>query len=178
MEHRMKSNPDKNLLAIFSASLAVALGLASGALFAGPGTQTEDDAYVGKKRQVEGATTPVAGAPKKPGANPSPSTARSAEGPTATTKTPVPGVTTPMASLPAPKPGSGVSPNAAAVAKKTNARAGGDDDLKDLEVERHKLTNQDGSGPTGPLLRPGTGPAPNTGRSASPTPVPGQPLPK
>jgi hypothetical protein len=178
MESRMKKNPERNLFSLFPATLAVALSLTSGALFSGPGTQTEDDVYVGKKRQVEGVTTPATGKPAKPGAATTPNTARSAVAPTATTKTPLSGGTAPVASLPAPKPGSGVSPNTAALVKKTNARAGGDDDLKDLEVERRKLTIQGGSGPTGPLLRPGTGPAPNTGRSASPTPTPGQPLPK
>jgi hypothetical protein len=161
--------------ATLSALTLATLSLLSSAALAGPGTQTEDDVYVGKKRQVEGVTTPVTGTPIKPGAGTSPNTARSAAPPVGTNKTPVPGAATPLTSLPPPKPGAGVSPNTAAAAKKTTARAGGDDDLDDLEVERRKMQNVTTPSTTGPLPRPGTG-APNTGRVA--TPMPGLPVPK
>lgn len=100
----------------------------------GPGTQTEDDVYVGSKRTVQGVNSPTTGTP-------------------------------------APRPGAGTSPNTGAVAKK-NARAGGDDDLDELEVER-RTVQRDNSPLTGkPQPRPGAGTSPNTGRAASPAGLP------
>lgn len=44
----------------------------------GPGTQTEDDVYVGVKRQVQGVTSPLTATPQiRPGAGTSPNTGRS-----------------------------------------------------------------------------------------------------
>jgi hypothetical protein len=111
------------------AGLALALGLLGSASFAGPGTQTEDDIYVGKKRQVQGVNTPGTSAPLL-------------------------------------RPGAGVSPNTAAAAKKKTARAGGDDDLDDLEVERRKVQGVNMPGTGAPQIRPGAGTSPNTARGA------------
>jgi hypothetical protein len=171
----MTSNRTQRVSILCSLTLA-ALSLLSSAATAGPGTQTEDDVYVGKKRQVEGVTTPASTSPKPPaGAGTSPNTARSAAPTTTPTKMPVPVVATPLASLPPPKPGAGVSPNTASSARKTTAHAGGDDDLDDLDVERRKVQGVNTPGTTAPLLRPGAGTSPNTGRSA--TPMPGLPVP-
>ena len=118
----------------FCLSFGLALSLLSGAALAGPGTQTEDDVYVGKKRQVQGVTTPGTATPQR-------------------------------------RPGAGVSPNTGSTAAKKTARAGGDDDLEDLEVERRKVQGVTKPGSTAPLLRPGAGTSPNTGRSAAPAPA-------
>lgn len=88
----------------------------------GPGTQTEDDVYVGVKRQVQGVNTP--------------------------------GSTLQI------KPNAGTSPNTAG---KKNARAGGDDDLDDLEVERRKVEGITLPSMGAPQPRPGAGTSPNTG---------------
>jgi hypothetical protein len=167
----MKLNRTRRLSILCSLTLGGTLSLLSGALMAGPGTQTEDDIYVGKKRQVQGVTTPASTSPKPTaGAGTSPNTARSAAPPIAGSKTPVPGVATPRASLPPPKPGAGTSPNTAAASKKTTARAGGDNDLDDLDGERRKVQGVNTPGTAAPLLRPGAGTSPNTGRSATPMP--------
>lgn len=90
----------------------------------GPGTQTEDDVYVGVKRQVQGVNTP--------------------------------GATLQI------KPGAGTSPNTTG---KQNARAGGDDDLDDLEVERRKVEGVNLPNMGTPQPKPGAGTSPNTGRN-------------
>ena len=115
-------------------ALSLALSLFGGVSLAGPGTQTEDDVYVGKKRQVQGVTAPGTATPQR-------------------------------------RPGAGVSPNTGSTAAKKTARAGGDDDLEDLEVERRKVQGVTKPGSTAPLLRPGAGTSPNTGRSAAPAPA-------
>ena len=127
-----------------AAGLALVIALCSAAAWAGPGTQTEDDVYVGKKRQAQGAAA-------------APSALR-----------PVQGVTTPGTAAPQPRPGAGVSPNTGAAAGKKKALSGGDDDLEDLEVERRKVQGVNTPGTTTPLPRPSAGTSPNTGRSAAP----------
>ena len=168
----MKTHPDHSPLTSAALALGLALGLASAGALAGPGTQTEDDVYVGKKRQVQGVTSPTAATPKPllPGGT-APNTGLSSAPVSATpTKTPMPGVTTPGTAAPQPRPGAGVSPNTAASAKKKTALTGGDDDLDDLEVERRKVQGVNTPGTTNPQLRPGAGTSPNTGRSAGPLP--------
>ena len=101
----------------------------------GPGTQTEDDVYVGVKRQVQGVNGPLTATPQV-------------------------------------RPGAGTSPNIGASIGKKNARAGGDDDLDDLEVERRKVQGVNSPITSGPQIRPGAGTSPNTGRgAAAPGPV-------
>jgi hypothetical protein len=157
--------------------LALALCFLSSASFAGPGTQTEDDIYVGKKRPVQGVNTPSTALPAKPpqGAGTSPNTGRSAASTSATVQpmNQVRGVNTPGTSTPLLRPGAGTSPNTAAAvaAKKNTARAGGDDDLDDLEVERRKVQGVNTPGTGTPQIRPGAGTSPNTARTA-PGPMP------
>lgn len=90
------------------------------------------------------------------------------------TKRTVQGVNTPTTSdRPPVKAGAGVSPNNGG----GTARAGGDDDLDDLEVERRTVQGVDRPTTKGPVLKPG-GTSPNTGRTSptAPTPMPsGQP---
>jgi hypothetical protein len=173
LENTMKTHPRPGSLPLKSLTLALALPLLCGAASAGPGTQTEDDIYVGKKRQVEGVTTPASTSPSpKSGAGTSPNTARSAA-PSATAVPPknqVQGVNTPGTTTPQLRPGAGASPNTAALAARKNARAGGDDDLDELEVERRKVQGVNMPGTGAPLLRPGAGTSPNTGRSTEPAP--------
>lgn len=149
------------------ASLALLLCCSGGAAIAGPGTQTEDDVYVGKKRQAQSAATAPA----------------LLDG----TRRPVQGATTPGTATPQPRAGAGTSPHTGAAAANKKARAGGaDDDLEDLEVERRKVQGVNSPGTTTPLLRPGAGTSPNTGRTAAPgpalgpaprpAPLPGKPL--
>lgn len=106
-----------------------------------PGTQNEDDLYVGIKRSAGDNRTPVQGAkPLTP------------QGPLA-----APGV--------APRPGAGTSPNTG-----RKARSGGDDELDELEVERRKAQNLPQVGTGAPQPRPGAGTSPNTGSTARPGP--------
>ena len=61
--------PSLRRAAIPSLAIGLALGFFGSASLAGPGTQTEDDVYVGKKRQVQGVTTPGTATPqRRPGA--------------------------------------------------------------------------------------------------------------
>jgi hypothetical protein len=100
------------------AGLALVLCGLGSASVAGPGTQTEDDVYVGNKRQVQGVNTPGTALPVKPaqgGAGTSPNTGRSAA-PRAATVQPmntVRGVNTPGTTTPLLRPGAGTSPNTA-----------------------------------------------------------------
>lgn len=106
-----------------------------------PGTQNEDDLYVGIKRSAGDNRTPVQGAkPLTP------------QGPLA-----APGA--------APRPGAGTSPNTG-----RKARSGGDDELDELEVERRKAQNLPQIGTGAPQPRPGAGTSPNTGSTARPGP--------
>jgi len=153
------------------AGLALALWFLGSASFAGPGTQTEDDIYVGKKRQVQGVNTPGTTLPTKPAqgrGGTSPNTGRSAAPLSATVQpmNQVRGVNTPGTSTPLLRPGAGTSPNTAAAAAKNTARAGGDDDLDDLEVERRKVQGVNTPGTGAPQIRPGAGTSPNTARGA------------
>ena len=171
-------------LPIAGLALGLALSFFGGASLAGPGTQTEDDVYVGNKRQAEGVNTPMATTPKppRPGAGTSPNTARSNASvssevrPTVRTLLPMP--PREPAAAPQPRPGAGVSPNTGAAAAKKTARAGGDDDLDDLEGERRKVQGVTAPGTATPQRRPGAGTSPNPGRSAGPVPavLPGKPL--
>jgi hypothetical protein len=104
----------------------------------GTGTQTEDDAYVGVKRSVQGVDKPVT-----------------------TGKPPV-------------KAGAGVSPNNGGGG---TARAGGTDDLDDLEVERRTVQGVERPLNGKPLPKPNAGTSPNTGRTSAtaPTPTPTPP---
>jgi hypothetical protein len=174
--------PAENLMTILHthnplsmAGLALALCFLNSASFAGPGTQTEDDIYVGKKRPVQGVNTPSTALPAKPpqGAGTSPNTGRSAASTSATVQpmNQVRGVNTPGTSTPLLRPGAGVSPNTAAAAKKNTAQTSGDDDLDDLEVERRKVQGVNTPGTGTPQIRPGAGTSPNTARTA-PGPMP------
>jgi hypothetical protein len=110
----------------------------AGTRAASPGTQTEDDVYVGIKRT----------APRQ-----------------------VQGVTPPGSGTPAPRPGAGTSPNTGVIAKK-NARAGGDDELDELEIERRTVQRDNSPLAGKPQPRPGAGTSPNTGRTAAPAGLP------
>ena len=172
----------------FIAGIGLALALVGNAAFAGPGTQTEDDVYVGNKRQAQRSTT-AAGA----GATtPAPAGATTTRAPKAllpaTVNTgnvpggsavarPVQGATTPGTATPQPRPTAGVSPNTGALASRKTARAGGDDDLDDLEVERRQVQGVTTPRTAAPQIRPGAGTSPHTGRSATPMPgvLPGKP---
>lgn len=169
--------------------IGLALILASGATLAGPGTQTEDDIYVGNKRQAQrsttatgtGATThaPAKGAkttaPKTllPGSVNSPSQVLGSS----TVARPVQGATPPGSATPQPRPAAGVSPNTGALASKKAAISSGDEDLEDLEVERRQVQGVTTPTTGAPRIRPGAGTSPNTGRSATPAPsvLPGKP---
>ena len=71
--------PSLRRAAIPSLAIGLALGFFGSASLAGPGTQTEDDVYVGKKRQVQGVTTPGTATPqRRPSAGTTPNTGRSA----------------------------------------------------------------------------------------------------
>ena len=110
----MKSNPDQRSRRLNPCTLALALAVLSGAASAGLGTQTEDDVYVGKKRQVEGVTTPLGTSPNpKTGARTSPNTARSTAPPGAAVvpKNQVQGVNMPGTGAALLRPGAGTSPN-------------------------------------------------------------------
>ena len=96
----------------------------------GPGTQTEDDIYVGvkstTKRQVQGVNTPDT-LQIKPSATTSPNTGNT-------------------------------------------HRAGGDEDLEELEVERRKVQGVNMPGMGAPQIKPGAGTSPNTARSSNSKP--------
>lgn len=172
------------------ACIGVALAMTAGAAFAGPGTQTEDDVYVGNKRQAQrsttaagtGATTP---APTKAttSATPKallPGTVAAPKPPigVGAVARPVQGATPPGTAAPQPRPTAGVSPNTGAlVTKKTTLSGGTDDDLEDLEVERRTVQGVKTPTTTAPQIRPGAGTSPHTGRSAAPVPgvLPGKP---
>ena len=92
----------------------------------GPGTQTEDDVYVGVKRterQVQGVNTPLKGTPAvPPKAGASPNTGAVAKKNARSggdddlddlevERRKVQGVTTPNTGTPQPRPGAGTSPN-------------------------------------------------------------------
>ncbi len=98
----------------------------------GPGTQTEDDIYVGTKRTVQGVNTPT------------------------------------TSGRPPVKSGAGVSPNTGG----GTARAGGDDDLDDLEVERRTVQGVERPITGKPLPKPNAGTSPNTGRTSGSAPAP------
>ncbi len=170
-------------------SLGLALTLTGHAAFAGPGTQTEDDIYVGNKRQAQrsttaagtSATTPV---PARASTSTTPKTllpgTANATGHVlggSTVARPVQGATSPGSTAPQPRPTAGVSPNTGALASKKTALSGGDDDLDDLEVERRQVQGVTTPRTTAPQIRPGAGTSPNTGRSATPAPavLPGKP---
>jgi hypothetical protein len=114
----------------------------------GPGTQTEDDAYVGKKIQTNSSNTlSTTKPPPSAGVKP--------------LQMPMQGVAAAVKPKLLPRPGAGVSPNTGAVAKKQlNAQTGGDDLEHDLEVERRTVD------PTNTL---GTNQL-NTGLKKPPTP--------
>lgn len=89
----------------------------------GPGTQTEDDIYVGTKRQVQGVNTPGTTLQVRPSAGTSPNTGVAAAKKTARSggdddlddleveRRKVQGVNTPGTAAPLPRPGAGTSPN-------------------------------------------------------------------
>ena len=90
----------------------------------GPGTQTEDDIYVGTKRQVQGVNTPGTTTPQvRPSAGTSPNTGASTGKKTARTggdddlddleveRRKVQGVNMPTTGAPQVRPGAGTSPN-------------------------------------------------------------------
>jgi hypothetical protein len=89
----------------------------------GPGTQTEDDVYVGTKRQVQGVNTPGTTPQVRPSAGTSPNTGAAAARKTARSggdndlddleveRRKVQGVNTPGTVKPLPRPGAGTSPN-------------------------------------------------------------------
>ena len=176
----MSVRSQNRLPAVAIAARALTLCFISSAALAGPGTQTEDDLYVGKKRQVQGVTAPTTTGVKPPlGAGTSPNTARSAAPrPAGQTTTPMVGTTQPGTATPQLRPGAGTSPNTATLKAKTTARAGGDEDLEELEVERRKVQGVNAPSTTQLPPRAGPGTSPNTGRSAAPLPagLPGKPL--
>lgn len=113
----------------------------------GPGTQTEDDLYVGKQRSATSPANPggagvLLGAPRA-GAGTSPNVQRGASA-----TPPVPG--TPGAKP--PRPGSTI--------------AGGDDFNEELEIERRTVEGAGRPNLSGatPAPRPGAGTSPNTQR--------------
>lgn len=89
----------------------------------GPGTQTEDDVYVGTKRQVQGVNTPGTTLQVRPNAGTSPNTGAAAGKKTGLSggdedledleveRRKVQGVNTPGTVKPLPRPGAGTSPN-------------------------------------------------------------------
>ncbi len=136
-------------------ALALALACVSGAAIGGPGTQTEDDIYVGKKRQARNAAETTV----QPGV-------------AGVAGRPVQGFKAPGTATPQPRAGAGVSPNTGLGADGKKARSGGDDDLDDLEVERRKVQGVNTPGTTTPLPRAGAGTSPNTGRVVAPSALP------
>jgi len=84
----------------------------------GPGTQTEDDVYVGVKRQVQGVNKPetTGKPPARPGAGTSPNTGRGSGGDDdlddlEVERRTVQGVERPSTGTPQLRPGAGTSPN-------------------------------------------------------------------
>lgn len=86
----------------------------------GPGTQTEDDVYVGVKRQVQGVNTPGATLQIKPSAGTSPNTTGKQNARDGgdddlddleVERRKVEGVNMPNMGAPQPRPGAGTSPN-------------------------------------------------------------------
>ncbi len=83
----------------------------------------------------------------------------------------VQGVNTPTTSgKPPVKARAGVSPNNGGGG---TARAGGDDDLDDLEVERRTVQGVERPSGGKPLPKPNAGTSPNTGRTSNTAPSPG-----
>lgn len=86
----------------------------------GPGTQTEDDVYVGVKRQVQGVNTPGSTLQIKPNAGTSPNTTGKKNARDGgdddlddleVERRKVEGITLPSMGAPQPRPGAGTSPN-------------------------------------------------------------------
>jgi hypothetical protein len=116
--------PSTKAPAMLGAAVKPAKPLNSQRANTGPGTQTEDDVYVGVKRQVQGVNTPGTVTPQvRPGAGTSPNTAAATGRKTARTggdddlddleveRRKVQGVNTPGTAMPLVRPGAGTSPN-------------------------------------------------------------------
>ena len=116
--------PSKTPSALAAVPVKPAKPLTSQRAATGPGTQTEDDIYVGTKRQVQGVTSPLAATPQvRPGAGTSPNTGATGARKTARSggdddlddleveRRKVQGVNMPGTTTPQIRPSVGTSPN-------------------------------------------------------------------